>query len=132
MNKQVFVIEDDEDLLQILKYNLEKEGYTLHTARDGLRALWEMGKKERPDCILLDLMMPSPNGFEVCDYLKSSEDYREIPLIIISAKNSGEDIEKALELGADAYLPKPFSLDNLLHIVKKYSSAPRGEIRYLD
>ncbi len=132
MNKTVFVIEDDEDLLQILKYNLEKEGYSLHTARDGLTALWEIGKKERPDCILLDLMMPSPNGFEVCDYLKSSEDYREIPLVIISAKNAGEDIERALELGADAYLPKPFSLDNLLQIVKKYSTGPRGEIRYVD
>ncbi len=128
--KQILVIDDDPDLLQLITYNLKKQGYETLTAQSGLQAIWEMTRQNRPECILLDIMMPSPNGYEICDYLKSSEDFREIPVIIVSARATGEDIETAFHLGADAYLPKPFSMDQLFTLVNRYSKQRSGEIRF--
>ncbi|MFO1518352.1 MAG: response regulator [bacterium] len=128
-NKTVFVIEDDPDLVELMSYNLDREGFRVVQAHSGLQAIWETVKRNRPDCILLDLMMPSPNGYEVCDYIKSSEDYRDIPVIIVSARGDPQDIEKAMDLGADVFLKKPFKMASLLEIVKKYST-PRGVIRF--
>lgn len=131
--KTIFVIDDDLDLVELISYNLQKEGYKTRKAFSGLQSIWEMElQNERPDCILLDLMMPSPNGFEICDYLKSSEDYRDIPLAIVSACSSPEDIQKALDLGADAYLPKPFSIDQLKAMVKSLSSRHLGQTREVE
>lgn len=129
MSKRIFLIEDDPDLVNLISYNLKKAGYEVVTAFSGVQAIWAAVVKDRPDCILLDLMMPSPDGYEVCDFLKSSEDFRDIPIIIISAKGAPEDIEKAINLGADVFLVKPFSIDSLLGLVGKYST-PRGEIRF--
>ncbi len=128
--KNVFVIDDDSDLSELIHYNLKKEGYNTFTLQNGLQTIWELSKQNRPDCILLDIMMPSPDGFEICDFLKSSEDYREIPIILVSAKGSPEDIEKGLDLGADAFLPKPFSIDTLIKMVKRFASHRSGEIRF--
>ncbi len=128
--KNIFVIDDDPDIAHLIHYNLKKAGYNTSLIHSGLQAIWEVSKEKRPDCILLDIMMPSPDGFELCDYLKSSEDYRDIPLIIISAKGSPQDIERALELGADAFLPKPFPMDTLIKMVQRYAGSRRGEIRF--
>lgn len=127
--KRIFLIEDDPDLVDLISYNLKKAGYEVVTAFSGVQAIWSAVVKARPDCILLDLMMPSPDGYEICDFLKSSEDFRDIPIIIISARGAPQDIEKAINLGADVFLVKPFSIDSLLGLVGKYSS-PRGEIRF--
>ena len=127
--KYVLLIEDDPDLVELLTYNLNKAGYEVLSAFSGVQAIWSTVAKNRPDCILLDLMMPSPDGYEICDFLKSSEDYRDIPIIIISARGAPQDIEKAINLGADVFLVKPFSIDSLLGLVGKYST-PRGEIRF--
>lgn len=96
--KNIFVIDDEPDITQLIEYNLKKEGYKTFKINSGLQAIWEVVQQKRPDCILLDIMMPSPDGFEICDFLKTSEDYREIPVILVSAKASPEDIEKGLEL----------------------------------
>jgi len=127
--KSVLIIEDDPDLVGILSYNLKKEGYEVLSAGSGVQAIWRIVEKHRPDCILLDLMMPSPDGYEICDFIKSSEDYRDIPVIIISARGEPQDMEKALNLGADVYLKKPFPIQSLVGLLKRYSS-PRGEIRF--
>src|SRR5262245_41047942 len=127
--KRIFLIEDDPDLVELLSYNLERAGYEVVSAFSGVQAIWAAVAKKRPDCILLDLMMPSPDGYEICDFLKSSADFRDIPIIIISARGAPQDIEKAINLGADVFLVKPFSIDSLLGLVGKYST-PRGEIRF--
>lgn len=130
--KNIFVIDDDPDIAELIDYNLQKEGYKTFQIHSGIQAIWEISKQHRPDCILLDIMMPSPDGFEICDFLKSSEDYRKTPIIIVSAKGSPEDIERGLELGADAFLPKPFSMDTLIKMVHRYSNKKIGEIRFLN
>ncbi|MBL7685132.1 MAG: response regulator [Deltaproteobacteria bacterium] len=126
--KTIFIIEDNPDLNDLISYNLNKKGYKVIKSFSGLDAIWKTATLTRPDCILLDLMMPSPNGFEICDFIKSSEDYRDIPIIIVSARSSAEDIEQALTLGADAYLKKPFSIQTLLQLIETHSS-PTGKVR---
>ncbi len=128
--KNVFVIDDDPDIAQLIDYNLKKEGYQTFQIHSGIQAIWEVSKQNRPDCILLDIMMPSPDGYEICDFLKTSDDYRDIPVILVSAKGSPEDMEKGLDLGADAFLPKPFAIDTLLKMVRRYSNRRAGEIRF--
>jgi len=128
--KNVFVIDDDPDIARLIDYNLQREGYKTFQIHSGIQAIWEVSSQHRPDCILLDIMMPSPDGFEICDFLKTSEDYRDIPVILVSAKGSPEDIEKGLDLGADAFLPKPFSMDTLIKMVRRYSSRRSGEARF--
>jgi len=136
-NKAVLIIEDDPDLVGLLEYNLKKEGFEVLKAYSGVQGIWEVVVKNRPNCILLDLMMPSPDGFELCDFLKLSEDYRDIPLIVLSARGESETIEKVMNLGADAFVPKPFSMDSLIHMVHRYCSRgpgihPTYQVRGLD
>ncbi len=118
--KKVLVIDDDPDILELLEYNLKKEGFSVVTAPSGLSAMWGLEEDSRPDVILLDLMMPTLDGYEMCKYLKSSDEFRSVPVIIISAKGASEDIRKGLALGADAYLPKAsFSMKSLIDEVRK-------------
>jgi DNA-binding response OmpR family regulator len=118
-NIRILICDDDPDIVEFLSYNLKKAGYEVITAGSGLNALWEVEDDRLPDLILLDLMMPSPDGYEVCQFLKSSDEFRQIPLIIISAKGSREDIEKGLGYGANAYLPKPFTIDELFGMIRQ-------------
>lgn len=118
---KIFVIDDDRDIVELISYNLEKKGYATTSASSGLFAIWTFEEDQLPNLILLDLMMPSPDGYELCKYLKSSDEFRHIPLIIISARGTRKDIEKGLALGADAYLPKPFSIDLLMQYVQKFT-----------
>jgi DNA-binding response OmpR family regulator len=118
--KKVLVIDDDPDVLELLEYNLKKAGYKVVTAPSGLNAMWGLEEDSRPDVILLDLMMPTLNGLELCRYLKSSDDFKSIPVVIVSAKGSPEDIRKGLALGADKYLPKSsFTMEGLLKEVRE-------------
>lgn len=119
MNKKILVIDDDPDVLELFEYTLKKEGYQVVTAPSGLNAAWALEEDTPPDVILLDLMMPTLDGYELCRYLKSSDEFKDIPVVIVSAKGSPEDIRKGLALGADKYLPKSsFSLKTLLSEVK--------------
>ncbi len=118
--KKILVIDDDPDILELINYNLTKEGYQVVTAPSGLNAVWGLEEDRPPDVVLLDLMMPTLDGYELCRYLKSSDDFKDIPVIIVSAKGSREDIEKGFAMGADAYLPKAsFSISALLQEVRK-------------
>jgi two-component system phosphate regulon response regulator PhoB len=106
--ERILVVEDDEDILQLLKYNLAKEGYQVTGVTSGEEALKNL-KSGTPDLILLDLMLPGVDGLEVCRRLKREGRTGQIPIIMLTAKGEEADIVTGLELGADDYITKPFS-----------------------
>lgn len=106
--ERILVVEDDEDILQLLKYNLAKEGYGVATVTSGEEALKAL-KAEAPDLVLLDLMLPGVDGLEVSRMLKRDARTSQIPIIMLTAKGEEADIVTGLELGADDYITKPFS-----------------------
>ncbi|MEM6750665.1 MAG: response regulator transcription factor [Planctomycetota bacterium] len=104
----ILIVEDEQDLLELLKYNLSREGYEVRTATSGEEGL-RLVRAEHPDLILLDLMLPAMDGLEVCRTLKSREHTGAIPVIMLTAKGEESDIVRGLEIGADDYITKPFS-----------------------
>jgi two-component system alkaline phosphatase synthesis response regulator PhoP len=106
--ERVMVVEDDEDILELLRYNLTKEGYRVTAVTSGEAALKALAA-EVPDLILLDLMLPELDGLEVCRRLKQQAATASVPLIMVTAKGEEADIVTGLELGADDYITKPFS-----------------------
>jgi len=106
--ERILVVEDDEDILQLLKYNLAKEGYGVASVTSGEEALKAL-KSEAPDLVLLDLMLPGVDGLEVSRMLKRDARTSQIPIIMLTAKGEEADIVTGLELGADDYITKPFS-----------------------
>ena len=111
--RKVLVIEDDPDILEILRYNLQQEGFEVFLAADGERGLRE-ADAQRPALILLDLMLPGIPGLEVCRRLRSREITRNTPLIIVTAKSEESDVIVGLELGADDYITKPFRVREVI------------------
>lgn len=107
---KILVVEDDRTLLDVLQYNLLKEGYRVVTAADGIQAI-EAARSEPPDIIILDIMLPELDGFEVCRVLRKE---MTTPILMLTAKTEEIDKVVGLELGADDYLTKPFSLRELL------------------
>ena len=114
MNK-ILLAEDEENLLHVIKLNLEMEGYSLTTVANGKDALLE-AKKNGFDLLILDVMMPGINGFDVCKEFRKSN--TETPVLFLTARGSGEDRVTGLKIGADDYLVKPFNLEELLLRVK--------------
>ena len=113
----VLVIDDEKDLLELVRYNLEKEHLDVITASDGQSGL-EIGLKHKPDLVLLDLMMPGMNGLEVCKQLRSDARTSRVPIIMLTAKAAETDKIVGLEMGADDYITKPFSVRELLARVR--------------
>ncbi|WP_407307464.1 response regulator [Desulfosporosinus sp. SB140] len=113
----ILVVDDEEPIQELLKFNLEKEGYRVRVAKDGPDALASI-EKEQPDLLVLDVMLPVMDGLEVCRRLRLNPKYQQIPIIMLTAK--GEEIDKVLglELGADDYMTKPFSPRELLARIK--------------
>src|SRR4030066_1237371 len=103
-NAQVLVVEDDQTMLSVLKYNLVKEGYNVVTATDGVQAL-EVARSNKPDFVILDIMLPKMSGFEVCRILRKE---MTVPILILTAKEGEIDKIVGLDLGADDYMTKPF------------------------
>ena len=116
MGKKILLADDEEDVKVILKMFLESRGYTVCTAFDGLDAM-DQAKKELPDVILLDVMMPLIDGFEVCQKLKADPVTVKIPVIMVSAASHAESIQKGLAAGAVEYLVKPFEPEELEKIL---------------
>lgn len=106
--EKILVVDDEEDILELLKVNIVREGYRVLAAAKGERAL-EIAASEIPDMIILDLMLPGIDGLEVARILKSKDKTKLIPIIMLSAKGDESDIVSGLELGADDYVTKPFS-----------------------
>ena len=111
------IIEDEEALALMLRYNLEKEGYKVSVESRGAKALAEIEKK-RPSVILLDWMLPEMSGVEICKLIRAKPDIKNIPVIMLTAKGEEEDKVKGLTAGADDYVTKPFSVPELLARVK--------------
>jgi two-component system phosphate regulon response regulator PhoB len=106
--EQILVVEDEEDILALVHYNLAKEGYRVTCATSGEEGL-KTARTNPPDLILLDLMLPGINGLEVCRALKKEEHTRDVPVVMVTAKGEESDVVIGLELGADDYVTKPFS-----------------------
>ncbi len=117
MPKKILVVDDEKDIVEMLKYNLEKEGYSVISALNGIRAL-EQARENKPDLILLDIMMHEMDGWEVCKQLMKDERTSTIPVIFLTAKGSEVDEVVGLELGADDYIIKPISIRKLIARVK--------------
>lgn len=111
--KKILIVDDESDMRETISTRLEISNFEVIEARDGEEGL-EKAKKEKPDLIVLDLMMPKITGFEVCRMLKFDDAYKNIPIIVLSALSQQPDREKAVQCGADAYFIKPFDLDLLV------------------
>jgi DNA-binding response OmpR family regulator len=113
MSQKILVADDEPNIVISLEYLLKREGYTVLIARDGQEAL-ESVAREKPDLVLLDVMMPKKTGVEVCQALRASDDLQAIKILMLTAKGRDTDIAKGLALGADAYITKPFSTRELV------------------
>lgn len=120
MKGKVLIVDDEPSILMSLEFLMHKEGYEVFVARDGSEAL-DIINRETPDIVILDVMMPNVDGYEVCQLVKSNASTKHIHVVFLSAKSKAEDIEKGLGLGADLYLTKPFSTRTL---VKKIQLLP--------
>lgn len=119
--KKILVVEDNPEMRKIISIRLEINGYAVISAEDGAQAL-EITKKQKPDLLILDLMLPKITGFEVCRMLKFDDKYKDLPIIILSALDQQDDREKAIQSGADAYFIKPFDLELLLNKIKSLTA----------
>lgn len=117
IRETVLVVEDEKNILELVKYNLEQEGYRVLTANRGDLGL-DLALKQKPDLVILDLMLPEIDGIEICKTLKQNEKTFSIPIIMLTAKGQEADRVVGLELGADDYVTKPFSPRELMARVK--------------
>lgn len=116
--ENILIVDDEEDVLELVRYNLDKNGYRIETATTGEDALAK-ARAKLPDLIILDLMLPGIDGLEVCKKLKSDTKTQNIPIIMLTAKGEETDIVAGLELGADDYVTKPFSPKVLVARVRR-------------
>ena len=116
-NDVILLIEDEKNILELVKYNLEKEGFRVLTASKGTTGL-EIALKEKPKLLILDLMLPEMNGLEICKILKQNPKTKSLPIIMLTAKGTESDKVLGLELGADDYITKPFSPRELVARIK--------------
>ncbi len=115
--KQIVIVEDEPDILEVLSYNLKREGFSVKTSLDGVSAL-ELIQHLMPDLVLLDLMLPGLDGLEICRRLKNAHRTQHIPIIMVTAKGEESDIVLGLGIGADDYISKPFSPSEFVARVK--------------
>jgi DNA-binding response OmpR family regulator len=110
---KVLIVDDEPNILLSLEFLMKKEGFIVFIARDGEEA-FDIIKRERPKIVLLDIMMPKVDGYEVCKFIKQNKDTKETKVVFLSAKSKESDIEKGYSVGADLYIPKPFSTRDLV------------------
>jgi two-component system alkaline phosphatase synthesis response regulator PhoP len=115
--KKIIIVEDDRDIVELVRYNLEKENYRVQAVEDGVTGLTQI-RKTRPDMVILDLMLPRLSGLEICRELRQDPNLPRIPIIMLTARADEADRVVGLEMGADDYVPKPFSPRELVARVK--------------
>lgn len=125
-HEKILLIEDEKDILELIAFNLECSGYKVVKASNGEEGLILAGK-EIPDLILLDLMLPGMDGFDVCRELKQAQETRKIPIIMLTARGEDTDIVSGLELGAEDYITKPFSPKILIARIRTALRRSSGE-----
>lgn len=112
----VLAVDDDPVILRLLQVNLEMEGYEVHLAGDGAAAV-DQAKALKPDIILLDVMMPEKDGWQACEEIKADPELKDTPVIFLSARAQDTDVDRGTDLGAEAYITKPFDPIDLLDLV---------------
>lgn len=116
MKKKILLVDDEIDIVEFLEYNLRQEGFDVIAAYDGIEALSKLNQK--PDLIILDVLMPKMDGYETCQNIRLKPEFKETPILFLTAKSSEMDEIKGLNLGADDYIPKPISPKKLVARVK--------------
>lgn len=116
--KKILIVDDEPNIIMSLEYTFKKNNFEVFIARDGQEAL-EILKTEVPDIIILDVMMPNVDGYATLEEIKKDEKLNDCKVIFLSAKNKESDIQKGLDLGASAYLTKPFSIKKLIENVNE-------------
>jgi len=118
-SKKILIVDDEVDLVETVRFPLEMEGYHVLVSYNGEDAL-NQARKESPDLILLDLMLPKLDGYKVCQLLKSDDRYKHIPILMLTAKSQEKDMVLGMETGANEYITKPFDIRDLLKKVKAH------------
>ena len=118
MTKRVLVVDDEPSIVISVEFLMKREGFEVSVARDGEEALALIGA-ERPDLVVLDVMMPKLNGFEVCERVRADPAFADMRILMLTAKGREAEMSKGLALGADAYMAKPFSTRDLVARVKE-------------
>ncbi|MCL5129881.1 MULTISPECIES: response regulator transcription factor [unclassified Algibacter] len=113
MKKKILIVDDEPNIVMSLEYTFKKQGFEVFIARDGSEAL-EILKHEIPNVILLDVMMPNVDGYQTLTHIKNTSNLKDTKVVFLTAKNKASDIEKGLNLGADKYLTKPFSVKKIV------------------
>ena len=113
---KILIVDDEKDIIEFIQYNLEQEGFQVITAYNGKEAIATI--KEKPDLIVLDVMMPGLDGYEVCEKIRAKEKYKNIPILFLTAKSSEQDEVHGLDIGADDYIAKPVSIKKLIARIK--------------
>jgi DNA-binding response OmpR family regulator len=125
--KRILLVEDEPHMMEMLKFRLVENHYEVATAADGYTALNQV-KSFKPNLVILDLMLPKIDGYTICRLLKFSEEYRMIPVMILSARSTDEDVRRGMAMGADAYMTKPYDppalLDKIKELLAKDMAAP--------
>ena len=123
---RILIVDDEPDLRSVLRFGLEAESFEVIEASDGEAGL-QMACEQLPDLIVLDLMLPRMDGYKVCRALKFDDRYRHIPVIILSARSGETDRRFAIELGADAYVTKPYDMKDLVSRIREQLKSPPRE-----
>jgi DNA-binding response OmpR family regulator len=118
MSCKILIADDEPNILISLEYLMKREGFDVSVARNGLEAL-EALRRERPKLVLLDVMMPSKSGFEVCQEVRADDELKDTLILMLTAKGRETDVAKGLALGADDYITKPFSTKELVQKVRE-------------
>ncbi len=116
---KILIVDDEEDIVESLSFMLQTQGYETICAYDGEEGL-KLAKEENPDLIMLDVMMPKINGYKICRLLKYDAKYKNIPIIMLTARSQESDKAIGEETGADEYITKPFEFNEVLEIMQKY------------
>jgi DNA-binding response OmpR family regulator len=117
MTKKILIVDDEPHIVKMVELRLKAHGYNVVAAYDGQEGLDKV-KQEKPDLIILDLMLPKLDGYKVCDTLKADEECKDIPIVMLTASAELENVKSGLQKGADSYLTKPFKPETLLGIIE--------------
>ncbi len=117
--KKILLVDDEPNIIMSLEYTFKKNNFQVFIARDGQEA-FDIAQNERPDFIILDVMMPNLDGFATIELIKKEADLNHCKVVFLSAKNKESDIEKGMQLGANAYMTKPFSVKKLVDLVNSF------------
>ncbi|RJX19840.1 MAG: response regulator [Desulfobulbus sp.] len=117
MSRTVLIVDDEPNIVLSIKFLINQQGYEVRTAGNGEEALQEL-RRQIPDLILLDIMMPKPDGYEVCQLIRSTPEWKDIPVIMLTAKGRDVEKQKGLAMGADDYITKPFATHELVAKVR--------------